>query len=163
MTEFYRPTIRQVIVAVAEEFNVGEALILSSHQSKLVWRAKSAAAMISVEQGHTVMSIARALGRDHSTIHSNVMTGRVTLRRDTWFRAQVCAVRAKLHASRLQKPLSDEEVYRQKLERHRAEILKLRHLYGTDRGWSDRSLARHFGIPVHIIAPVIGVYRVERG
>lgn len=56
---------------------------------------------------------------------------------------------------------SDEQAHLEKLEKHKAEIMRLRHLYGKDRGWSAEGLARYFGIPKKIIEPVIGVQRAR--
>lgn len=162
MSETIRPTVRKIISAVSEEFGVDVTTILSFEKSKPAWRARAAVALVANEIGYGPVWIARAMQRDQSTIASNILSARVTLRHSKDFEDKVSAVRAALSGEQKRKPQVTDDDHLRKLAACRAEILRLRHLYGHDRGWSADGLSRHFGIPKHVIAPVIGVNMVER-
>ena len=161
-----RPSIKRIIEAVADEFDVTEAFLMSFERKASP--AKFAVALLAREHCYTMSAIGQVLGRDHSTICSAALSAKAMMMKDKGYAFMIEEVRKALAEGRPRRkpvpppPPTAEEIYLQKLEQHKAEILRLRNLNGPDRGWSDKSLSRRFGIPVEFIAPVIGVYRAER-
>lgn len=162
MSEYFRPTLKDIVAAVAREFDLPVSSLPAFERGHAANQAKIAVAMIAREYSHPCGSIADALQRRPNTIVEMATEARELVHRCTRFKSRMIAVRAQLHAARKRKPVSAEIEHIRKLEKHKAEIMRLRHLHGIDKGWSDASLSRHFGIPVHILAPVLGVYRAER-
>lgn len=159
--DYFRPSFALIVGAVVQEFRVSQKAIYSFERGNTS-RAKAAIVLLAHEYGYTLQATAKAMCRDHTTVHYNLKSARALLHHDTLFKFQLRNCRRLIKDNRVPKPKADPAAYQDKLEACKAEILRLRNLHGNERGWSKKGLARHFGIPESVIAPVIGVDLVER-
>lgn len=157
MTTYVRPTINEIVTAVAEEFQVAEKDIRSFYRARHVVRAKVSVSFLAFcEYQYGVTRIGRALSRDHTTIISNVESAKELIMKDRAYGVQLEAVKEALKdLTRKPKPAAMETdspavSYADEIRKRRRE------------GWSLQGICKRYNLAPEHVAPIIGVQLMER-
>ncbi len=162
MSDVFRPATKVILAAVAAEFGVQADQLAAHTPDRKAKRARYAATLLLAEQGYHVTRIAEVMQRSQAGISNWLVTARAILREDSLFEVQVSTVRAELLKCRQRKPVFVSSDAERKLQQYMPQLMKLRNLYGPERGWSTAGLSRHFGIPKPLLDQLFGVQTAER-
>lgn len=155
--QFLRPSFISIVGYVADEFGVTVKAIYSFERAKPSDQAKLAVALLAAENHYGVSSIARAMSRENAMIYSMIQSAQCLVRTDAVFKGKVKACRQMIIDNRVPKPKTPPAAELEKLETNKEEILKLR-----QKEWSLNGICRRFELSPNVVAPVIGVFLVER-